>query len=84
MCSLVGIIDLVGLPGLGSDVEGKGVNAVVVGKFDIFQPGVGGVRVGVAHHKVGSHNLWVAVSLGSWRKGQEMVRGRNFKLERLR
>ena len=40
---------------------------MVVGEFDILQPGFLGVRVGVSHHKVGSHDLRVTVSLESWR-----------------
>ena len=68
LSSLIRVINLTRLPGVGSDVQGEGVDAVAVGKVDVLQPGVGGVRVRVAHHMVGSHNLGVAaVSLHSCR-----------------
>ena len=59
--------DLVGLPIVGSDVESEGVDTVVVGKFDVLQPGVLGVGEGVAHHVVSSHNLVVASPLQNYR-----------------
>ena len=67
LSSLIGIVDLVGLPGVGSNVKGKGVNAVIVGEVDVLQPGIRGVGVGVSDHMVGSDKLRVAVSLENWR-----------------
>ena len=64
---LVRIIDLGGFPAVGSNVEGEGIDAMVVGKLDIVHPSFVGVGVGVAHNMVGSHNLVAAIPLGNWR-----------------
>ena len=64
---LVRVIDLGGFPDVGSNVEGEGIDAMIVGKLDVVHPGFDGVGVGVAHHMVGGHNLVAAVPLGNWR-----------------
>lgn len=66
--SLVCVSDLSGLPVVGTDIEGEGIDAVSVGELDIFQPGILGVGVGVSHHVVGSNNL-VAASPFGYRNG---------------
>ena len=63
--SLVRVRDLTWLPGVGSNVEGESVDAVVVGEHNVLQPGVCGVRVGITDHMVGSHELVIAISLRS-------------------
>ena len=57
LSSLVRVSDLTGLPVASSNVEGEGINAVIVGEFDVLQPGILGVGVGVSHHMVGSYDL---------------------------
>ena len=64
--SLVRVGDLVRLPIVGSDIEGEGIDAVVVGKVDVIQPGILGVGVGVSHHVVGGDDLIVAGPLGNY------------------
>lgn len=89
LSSLVSTVNLIGLPGINANVKGKGINAVVVSKSNVLQPGVRCVRVGVAHHMVGSHDLVIAVSLESFQivkksgNGTGQAGGNNFELERL-
>ena len=60
---MVCVCDLNGLPGVGPNVEGERVGAVVVGEPNVLQPGVRGIRVGVTDRVMGSHDLVVAISL---------------------
>jgi hypothetical protein len=71
--------DLTGLPVIGSDVEGKGVNTVIVGKPDVLQPSILGVGEGVPDHMVGSHNLIVASPLRSC--GDRVAESAKWKVE---
>ena len=63
LSGLVRVRDLTRLPGVGSNVGGEIVDAVVIGERDVLQSGVHGVRVSVTDRAVGSHNLVVAISL---------------------
>ena len=75
LSSLERVVDLIGLPVVGTDVEGKGINSMIMGKLNVLQPGIRGVGIGVAHHMVGSNNLGVAIPLRNYRnKIAEQVR----------
>lgn len=67
LSSLIRVSDLVGLPVVHSDIECEGIDAVIVGEPDVFQPGFLGVWEGVSHHVVGGNNLVAASPLGNYR-----------------
>lgn len=67
LSSLVRVVDLIRLPVVCSDVEGKGINSVIMGKGDILRPGINGVVVDVAHHVMGNNKLGVVIPLRNYR-----------------
>jgi len=68
LSSLVRVGNLTGLPVAGSDVEGEGIDAVIVGEFDVLQPSILGIGEGVSHHMVSGHDLLPGNPLRNCRK----------------